>query len=161
MEQIRNELFEKVMEQPKRRGVQVNGVFAEDKQESDPNKLPMTELLVYTNSVLPGIYNERSRIVGTIKADSPALDAAAEAIIKTDKLSDPQLSPGQLYDKVKDGEYSMEALSAATEAMHSQSNNAPEKQGAAVEQNVLGNDASSVKDKAKLFENKDDSQQIL
>ena len=161
MEQIRNELFEKVMEQPKRRGVQVNGVFAEDKQESDPNKLPMTELLVYTNSVLPGIYNERSRIVGTIKADSPALDAAAEAIIKTDKLSDPQLSPGQLYDKVKDGEYSMEALSAATEAMHSQSNNAPEKQGPAVEQNVLGNDASSVKDKAKLFENKDDSQQIL
>ena len=162
MEQIRNKLFEKVMEQPRKRGTEVDGVFVEDKQASDPNKIPMTDLYVITNSVLPGIYNERSKMVGTIKADSPALDAAAEAIIKTDKLNDPNLSPGQLYDKVKDGEYSMEALSAATAAMQSKANGAPENQGPAVEQNVLANDASSVKDRAKMFENKEnDSQQIL
>lgn len=158
LEQIRNELFEKVMEQPKSKGrIDENGVFVKNEQEIAPNKLPMTEVLIYTNTVLPGIYNERSQMVGTIKADSPALDAAAEAIIKTDKLDDPQLSPGQLYDKVKDGAYSMEALSAAASAMN-KANSAPEKQGPAAEQNVLGDNTNSVKDKQS---EKNEFQQLL
>ena len=66
---------------------------------------------------LPALYNKPGKIIMELNADDPKLDQAANEIIRQDKLNDPNLSPGQLYDKAQ--LYSPQALMAGAKIMES------------------------------------------
>ena len=65
---------------------------------------------------LPMLYDERSKTVADLRANSKKLNEMADAVIKQDGLYSDDMTPGQLFDKTHKHVYSPKALQAAAEA---------------------------------------------
>ncbi len=80
-----------------------------------PGKIDLTVGQNIMMKHLPALYNKPGKLIRDLKVDNADLEKAADEVIRQDKLNDPNLTPGQLYDKAQ--LYSPQALNAAANIM--------------------------------------------
>ena len=91
----------------------------------EPGKLDFTVGQNILSLHLPALYDKPGKLIMDLEANNADLEKAADEVIRQDKLNDPNLTPGQLYDKAQ--LYSPQALNAAANIM------APKKEQKAID----------------------------